>query len=409
MSNGLRRFVTGSVVAAGMLVAGLGWAQQKIELRGGSPIPAKGFAAPLGPGPFDFRTAEDMDIRVSVFVSGVDHPYSMAFLPNGDLLFTEHAGRLRIVRNGALDPQPITGGPTPRFGGRGAQHGYMSVVPHPQFASNKLVYLSYTKPIGSDAATPAIARGRLEGNALVDLKDIFVVDGVTGAIGMALVFGQDGKLYASVGAPDSAQDPASLGGKVVRLNDDGSVPKDNPLVGKTGVRPEIFTLGHRNVIGMAVHPGTGKIWISEMGPNGGDELNVLEPGRNYGWPTVSFGRTYPGPWQSKTNTPTHEGFESPRVIWIPSISVTGIAFYTADKLPKWKGDLLVGGLRYGEIPGTGRVDRILFNEQMEELRRESLLGDLRQRVRDVKQGPDGLLYVATDETQGAILRIAPRP
>lgn len=407
MPSGIRpRWLLTPLMAAIALTA---QAQQKVELRNGSPVPAKGFAAPLGDGPFDFRTAEDMDVRVSVFVRGVDHPYSMAFLPNGDLLFTEHAGRLRIVRKGVLDPKPITGGPVPRFGGRGAQHGYMSVILHPQFATNHWVYISYTKPVGTDAATPAIARAKLEGNALSDLKDIFVVDGVTGAIGMALAFGTDGMLYASVGAPDSAQDPASLGGKVVRLRDDGSVPKDNPLVGKAGARPEIFTLGHRNVIGIAVHPGTGKLYASEMGPNGGDEINVLEPGRNYGWPLVSFGRTYPGPWQSKAGKPTSEGFESPVVIWIPSISVTGIAFYTADKLPKWKGDLLVGGLRYGEIQGTGRVDRILLNEQMEELRRESLLTDLHQRVRDVKQGPDGFVYVATDETQGAILRIEPKP
>lgn len=407
MTQGTRRRL--AVLATAALLAGTASAQQKIELRNGSPIPAKGFTAPLGDGPFDFHTAEGMDIRVSVFVRGVDHPYSMAFLPNGDLLFTEHEGRLRIVRKGVLDPKPIAGGPVPRFGGRGAQHGYMSVILHPQFEKNHTLYLSYTKPVGAEAATPAIARAKLEGDKLVDVKDIFVADGLVGAIGMALAMTPDGMLFASVGAPDSAQDPGSLGGKVIRLRDDGSIPKDNPFVGKPGARPEIWTLGHRNIIGIAIHPGTGKLWASEMGPNGGDEINILEPGRNYGWPVVSFGRTYPGPWQSKTSKPTSEGFESPVVIWIPSISVTGIAFYTADKLPKWKGDLFAGGLRYGEIPGTGRVDRILFNEQMEELRRESLLGDLHQRVRDVKQGPDGLLYVATDETQGAILRIEPKP
>jgi aldose sugar dehydrogenase len=185
------------------------------------------------------------------------------------------------------------------------------------------------------------------------------------------------------------------------------VPQDNPFVGKAGYRPEIYTLGHRAALGLAVHPETNELWLSEMGPNGGDEINLIKPGRNYGWPLVSFGRTYPGPWQAKSDVPTHEGFEPPVVFWMPAISVSGLTFYTGDRLPKWKGDLFVGGVRYGEVPGTGRLDRVLFNDKLEELRRESLLLDLHQRIRDVKQGPDGLLYVATDEPQGAILRIEP--
>ena len=204
----------------------------------------------------------------------------------------------------------------------------------------------------------------------------------------------------------SAQDGNSLGGKVLRVRDDGSVPNDNPFVGKQGYRPEIYTLGHRNSLGLALHPTTGELWQSENGPNGGDELNVIRAGKNYGWPLVSYGRTYPGPWQAKL--PTSEGFEPPAVYWTPAIAVSGFTFYTGDKLPLWKGDMFVGGLRTGEIPGTGKLDRILFNPQMEELRRESLLVDLRQRVRDVAQGPDGLLYVITDEDEGAVLRIEPR-
>jgi glucose/arabinose dehydrogenase len=160
-------------------------------------------------------------------------------------------------------------------------------------------------------------------------------------------------------------------------------------------------------MGLAVHPVTGEVFLAEMGPNGGDEINVLKAGRNYGWPLVSLGRTYPGPWQAKVNEPTHTGFEPPVVYWTPSISVSGLTFYTGDALPKWKGDLFVGGVRYGEVPGTGRLDRVLLNDKLEELRRESLLTDLHQRIRDVKQGPDGLLYVATDEIKGAILRIGP--
>jgi glucose/arabinose dehydrogenase len=198
-----------------------------------------------------------------------------------------------------------------------------------------------------------------------------------------------------------------LGGKVLRLRDDGTVPPDNPFVGKEGHRPEIYSMGHRSALGLTVHPATGEVWLSEMGPNGGDEINIIKPGGNYGWPTVSLGRTYPGPWQARDSGPTHAGFEQPVVYWMPAISVSGLTFYTGDKLPKWKGDLFVGGLRYGEVPGTGRLDRVLFNDRMEELRRESLLIDLHQRIRDVKQGPDGLLYVATDEPSGAILRIEP--
>jgi glucose/arabinose dehydrogenase len=185
------------------------------------------------------------------------------------------------------------------------------------------------------------------------------------------------------------------------------VPADNPFVGREGYRPEIYTLGHRSTLGLAAHPQTGQIWQDEMGPNGGDEDNLHEPGGNYGWPLVSLGRSYPGPRHPHLQ---REGFIDPIVFWVPSISTSGIAFYTGDKLPKWKGDIFVGGMRYGEIPNTGRLERILINENLEELRREPLLVDLRQRIRDVRQGPDGLLYLLTDYDQDAsLLRIAPAP
>jgi glucose/arabinose dehydrogenase len=209
----------------------------------------------------------------------------------------------------------------------------------------------------------------------------------------------------SAAAGNSAQDPNSQAGKVLRLKDDGGVPGDNPFVGKAGYRPEIYTLGHRSSLGLAVHPGTGEMWLNENGPNGGDEINVLKPGLNYGWPIVSYGRTYTGPWQN--DRAGHAGFEPPIVYWMPSIAVSGMAFYTGDRFPKWKGDVFVGSLRTGEIPGTGHLERILFNEKMEELRRETLLVELRQRIRDVRQGPDGLLYVVTDQAEGAVLRIEP--
>ena len=387
-------------------------AQHAVPFASGVPVAPTGLAdQPLGKGPFIYKTAEGMDIRVSVLLRDIEYPHAMTWLPNGDLLFTQRRGLLRIVRGGKLDPKPIAGTPESFYsgqsGGLGAVHGYMNVVLHPQFAQNKLVYLSYTKKLDAKRNAPAIVRGRFEGDRLVDVQEVFADDTIRGALPFLLT--PDGMLYVATAGfnNDDAQNPASLGGKVLRLKDDGSVPQDNPFAGKAGTRPEIYTMGHRSVLGFAQHPLTHELWITEMGPNGGDELNVLKPGRNYGWPVVSLGRTYPGPWQAKVNEPTHAGYEPPIIYWTPSISVTGIAFYTGSKLAKWQGDVFVGGVRYGEVPGTGRLDRILFNDKMEELRRESLLTDLHQRIRDVRQGPDGLIYVATDEPHGAILRIEP--
>jgi glucose/arabinose dehydrogenase len=247
-----------------------------------------------------------------------------------------------------------------------------------------------------------VARGRWNGSGLTDTKDIFVTEG-NGPT--RLVFGRDDTLYVTVSGDDQ-QSLKTQGGKVLRIKDDGSIPSDNPFVGKADAKPEIFTYGHRNSLGITMNPLTGEIWQNENGPNGGDEINVLKGGKNYGWPLVSLGRTYTGPWQDGKG-PNHLGFEPPMVYWMPAIAVSGMTFYTGDKLPKWKGDIFVGSLRTGEVPGTGHVERILFNEKMEELRRESLLTELRQRIRDVRQGPDGFLYVVTDEKPGALLRIEP--
>jgi aldose sugar dehydrogenase len=385
------------------------WSQQKAPFANGYPVAPTGLAdQPLSEGPFTYRTAEQQNVRVTVLTRGLEYPYSLAFLPSGELLVTERAGRLRVVRNGVLDPKPVSGGPASRFSGKsgsvGAVHGYMSLAVHPRFAENHWIYFGYTKPIDEKTATIAIARARLENGALSDVRDVLAGENLRGTVSLA--FTPDGMLWVATGG-ESAQDPKSLTGKVLRLRDDGSVPKDNPFVGKEGYRPEIYTLGHRSSMGLTVHPTTHEVWLSEMGPNGGDEINLLKPGRNYGWPLVSLGRTYPGPWQAKSNEPTHQGFEPPVIFWMPAISVSGLTFYTGDKLARWKGDLFVGGLRTGEVPGTGHMDRVLFNDKMEELRRESLLLDLHQRIRDVKEGPDGLLYIATDEVNGAILRIEP--
>ena len=370
----------------------------------GTPRPPTGIVVPpLGAGPFTYKTAEQ-EIRVVVHTRGLVRPWSLVWLPGGEMLVTERGGQLRIVRNGVLDPQPIAGGPEVRAQGLS---GLFDVALHPQFASNRFVYLSYNKPIAERQSGLGVARGVWNGRALTDTRDIFVTTDASSV--SRLAFGRDGKLYVSLfgnaGDGSGAQNPMSHAGKVVRLNDDGSVPNDNPFVGREGYKPEIYTLGHRSTEGLIVHPTTGELWESEQGPNGGDEINILKPGANYGWPLVSTGRSYPGPWQSKGFS--REGFEDPIVYWMPSIATSGLAIYTGDKLPNWKGNAFVGGMRMGEIPGTGHFERIGFNANNEEVRREMLLVDLRQRIRDVRQGPDELLYLLTDEDDGAILRIEP--
>lgn len=366
----------------------------------GLPVP------PLGAGPFVFDTAEQHKIRITVVTKALAHPWSLAFLPDGALLLTERPGRLRILRHGLLEPKPISGLPGVRTKGNG---GLMDVALHPRFAENHLVYFTYTKPVENDRGSPTVARGRLEGGALTDVRDILVTDSRegTGGLSARIAFGRDGMLYMATGGnvEKVAQDPGSLRGKILRLRDDGSAPPDNPFVGRAGYRPEIYTMGHRNSLGLIVHPETGALWNNENGPNGGDEINIILPGRNYGWPVVSFGRDYAGPRISEH--PTREGMESPIVVWIPSIAVAGMAVYTGDRFPKWKGNVFVGSMRTGEIAGTGHLERLVFNAKTEELRRESMLGELRQRIRDIHQGPDGYLYLLTDEDDGALLRIEP--
>jgi glucose/arabinose dehydrogenase len=366
----------------------------------GVPVP------PLGAGPFVLDTAEQHRIRVTVVTKGLVHPWGLAFLPDGGMLVTERPGRLRIIRNGVLDPKPLGGVPGVRTNGNG---GLMDVALHPRFAENHLVYLTYDKPVENNKGAPTIARGRLESDVLTEVRDILTTDAYEGTGGLSgrIAFGRDGTLFMATGGNVGwvAQEPGSLRGKILRLRDDGSVPPDNPFVGRAGYRPEIYSLGHRNSLGLIVHPLTGALWNNENGPNGGDEINIILPGRNYGWPVVSFGRDYAGPRISES--PTHEGMENPLVVWIPSIAVAGMTVYTGDLFPKWKGNVLVGSMRTGEIPGTGHLERIVFNEQTQEMRRESLLGELRQRIREVRQAPDGSLYLLTDEDDGAVLRIEP--
>jgi glucose/arabinose dehydrogenase len=387
-----------------------------------APPPISWPSPALPDGPIVLDTAIQHQIRL-VTTKGLQQPWSMAFLPDGGILVTERPGRLRIVRNGVLDPTPVAGLPRVQAAGLA---GLMDLALHPRFSENKLVYFTYHKPSASNTGgsapggntpgTITLARARWDGTALVDANDLFSATASGNASRIA--FGKDGMVYMTVGYgdtpignPDPAgappQDRNSLAGKVLRLRDDGTVPPDNPFVGRTGYRPEIYTIGHRNSLGLAVHPDTGAIWESENGPNGGDEINVLLPGKNYGWPVVSFGRFYLGP--RVNDKPWQEGMEPPLVFWVPAIATSGLTFYTGDRFPQWKGNVFVGGMRQGEVPRSGHLERIDFNDKWEELHRESMFWELRQRIRDVRQGPDGLLYVLTAENDGALLRIEPAP
>ena len=362
---------------------------------------------PLGEGPWVFDTAEQHKIEVSVVARGLTHPWAIAFLPDGSMLLTERDGRLRLVKNDKLVKRPISGVPEVRTDGNG---GLMDVAIHPNFSENGLVYLTYTKPVERGWGAPALAMGKLVDGELQNTRDLLVTEAYEGNSGLngRVAFGQDGKVYMSTGGRigEVAQDPMSLRGKVLRLEDNGSVPLDNPFRNRLDYKSEIYTLGHRNTLALIQHPITGEVWQHENGPNGGDEINILLPGRNYGWPEVSFGRFYSG---GRVNEhPTREGLESPLLVWLPAIAASGMAVYTGDKFPEWKGNVFIGSLRMGGIPGTGHLQRIVFNEKKEEIRRELMLTELRRRIREVREGPDGLLYLLTDEEDdGALLRIEP--
>lgn len=365
-----------------------------------------------------FDTAEQHKIRVVVLAKGLPHPFSMAFLPSGDALITERGARLRLVRNATgaaprLEPEPVAGIPLVVPSYRGA--GLHDISLHPKFAENQWVYFTYNKPgpaeknAEGNARRPSavtLMRGRFDGTSITALEELFAGEW-SGTSGSRLAFGKDGMVYMTTGAPAGqlAQNLNSVYGKVLRLRDDGKVPSDNPLVGREGSRPEVYSYGHRDHLGLTVHPVSGAVLNAEHGPNGGDEVNVILPGRNYGWPQWSFGRTYQGPRISEL--PLTAGIEQAAVVWLPSIGPSGLAFYDGDKLPAWKGNLFVGSVRRGQVPRTGGLERVVLNENLEELRRETLLTDLHQRIRDVRQGPDGLIYVLTDEDDGALLRIEP--
>ncbi len=350
------------------------------------------------------------DYRLVTVADGLVQPWSMAFLPGGDLLVTERAGRLRIVRGGKLLPTPVTGVPEVVSGGQG---GLLDVVAHPNFATNKLIYLSYAKPTGGGAATTAVARGRFENNALVDVKDVFVADtkGALGHYGARIAFDQRGMMFITVGerqVPSTgdlekhpAQELSNHHGKVIRLFDDGRVPPDNPFVGTSGAKPEIWSYGHRNPQGLAIHPTTGEVWATEHGPQGGDELNLIQKGLNYGWPVIGFGVNYRSGTAIHTAT-MRAGMEQPKNVWVPSIATSGLMIYTGDKFPAWKGSFFVGGLAGQRIVRL-TYDGTVFNVEDNLVRTQG-------RVREVKQGPDGFIYFSIDDAQGkpsAVMRMEP--
>lgn len=389
-------------------------------------------APPVGVAPvtlsaptYVFDTAEQHRIQVRVLVRGLKHPFALALLPDGDALVSERGADLRLIRNAegrtdapaTLESAPVPGLPplaTPFRNG-----GLQDLRLHPQFARTHLLYFTYNAPgemSQPDPKRPAarqalltVMRGTFQQGRLTNVKAIFAAKESGYAGGSRLAFDAQGLLYVSTGGPfsDQAQRLDSLYGKVLRLKDDGTVPADNPFVHQAGALPAIFALGFRDQLGLTVHPQTGAILNAEEGPNGGDKVNVILPGRNYGWPKASFGRNYDG--SALTEAPLAAGIEPPLLVWLPSIAPGNLLIYTGDRFPAWKGNLFVTSARRGEVPRTGGLERVVFNDTLGEMRRETLLTELHQRLRDIRQGADGLLYALTDEDDGALLRIEPAP
>ena len=362
-------------------------------------------------------------VRLVPVAEGLTNPRHVAFLPGGDLLIAELAGRVRLVHDGKLAPEPLAGWPAAGIDATNLQ----AVAVHPQFAANHFVYLYYVKSDADGRTTTALARARLEGSELADVREVFESDAwiAGGPIAGRAVFGPDGMIYLTINDHDknnAIDDPSvrifaqhldSDVGKVLRLRDDGGIPADNPFVGRADANPEVFTYGHRNPTDFAWHPATGELWATEIGPMGGDELNRLVPGHNYGWPLVTLGKIYTGhlasdqPW-------SRPGMDNPVMFWVPAISPSSLLIYDGDKFPLWRGHFLIGAL------SGQQLQRVAFDQPPPQLeRRESMLLPLDARVRDVRQGPDGFLYLAVERDQqsrpgstkltpnGSILKIEP--
>ena len=340
-------------------------------------------------------------VRLVKVVGGLEHPWGLAFLPDGRLLVTERPGRLRVVAEGRLDPRPVAGVPEVYDSGQG---GLLDVALHPRFAENGLVYLSYASP-GEGGAATAVARGRLAGDRLAGLEEIYVAlprDGGGRHFGSRLLFA-DGYLFVTTGErgePDRAQALDDPAGAILRLYDDGRVPVDNPFAARAGARPEIYAYGNRNPQGLAREAATGRLYAVEHGPKGGDELNLIAAGVNYGWPVITYGRSYAG---FKIGEGTHKaGMAQPVHYWVPSISPSGLAIYDGAAFPAWRGSVFAGAL-------SAELLVRLEIEGGKAVAEERLFAELEERIRDVRQGPDGLLYLLTDHPEGAILRLEPAP
>ena len=342
------------------------------------------------------------DYRVVTVTEGLMRPWSMAWLPSGDMLVTEMPGRLRIVRDGQLLPEAVPGVPEVLYTGQG---GLFEVIPHPNFSENRWIYLSYAKEEG-DTSVTAVVRGRLENDQLSNVVEIFSPEAAGfGHYGGKIVFDDEGYMFLALGERQApargdltahpAQDLSNHHGVIVRLNDDGSVPDDNPFVGQDGALPEIWSYGHRSPQGLVIHPETGDLWESEHGPQGGDELNLIEPGKNYGWPVIGRGTNY-----GSIGSPIHgaigqQGMEQPVHFWVPSIAASGLMVYTGDKFPMWHGSILSGALA-GE-----QLARLHMSDDYREVIVEETLAYDMGRIRDVRQGPDGYIYLAISDGNGA--------
>ena len=389
------RWIGAAVVVGGTMVASVGLVAQPRAIPG----------PPRFPLPTESRVYNTFEqkIRTTVIAHGIARPWALLPLPDGDFLVSvRETGQVLAIRKGKLDPTPLTGLPAMH---KTRTNGMLDMALHPKFAENKLIYFTYHKPLDGDNFTLALARGRYDGAGLSNVQELYAGNAVrTG--GSRLAFAPDGTIYITVGGAGrtpEAQAINSIYGKTLHLKDDGTVPGDNPFVGKAGARPEIFTIGHRDHHGLAVNPATGQIFEGELGPMGGDKINILKPGANYGWPNVGYGRDNDG----SPMPPPGEGIEPAWITWNPGITPSGLLFYTGDKFPAWKGNIFVGSIQRGKTPGTGAVERIVFNDKMWEQRRETILSDLHQRVRDIRQGPDGLIYILTEEDDGAVIRIEP--
>ena len=340
------------------------------------------------------------DFQLVTVAEGLVNPWSMAFLPGGDMLITERPGRLRIVRNGTLLFEPVAGVPEVLAQGQG---GLLDVMPHPDFASNHLIYLSFSKPIGDgSSATTAVVRGTFQNDHLSNVEEVFLAESRgRGHYGSRLAFDGEGHLFISVGdrqAPSTgnleahpAQDRSNNHGTINRINDDGSIPDDNPFVGEPNIRPEIWSYGHRNPQGLIIHPETGDVWATEHGPQGGDELNLIRPGVNYGWPVVGYGVNY-GSGEAIHQGTHRDGIQPPLHFWVPSIATAGMMVYTGDKFPAWRGSIFVGGMAGQQLARLAMDGQVVNVE-------ETLLNGL-GRIRDVRSAPDGYIYLAVEDRNG---------